>query len=103
MYDQFSYAIQQKYPDLIVQGDNYPPTVERAFIAQVFGIGKLILIGLVIGSQNPFAWFGRGTPDIWTWALQNKVNISNFFQKRRVIAHKFCVSVCLLFDETALC
>ena len=73
MYDQFSYAIQQKYPDLIVLGDNYPPPIERAFLAQVFGIGKLILIGLVIGGQNPFGWFGMNTPDIWSWALDNKV------------------------------
>ena len=73
MYDQFSYAIQQKYPDLIVLGDNYPPPIERAFLAQVFGIGKLILIGLVIGGQNPFGWFGMNTPDVWSWALDNKV------------------------------
>ncbi len=77
MYDQFSYAIQQKYPDLIVLGDNYPPPLERAFLAQVFGIGKLILIGLIIGGQNPFTWFGTNTPDIWNWAIENKVRISS--------------------------
>ena len=79
VYDQFSYAIQQKYPDLIVLGDNYPPPIERAFFAQVFGIGKLILIGLVIGGQNPFGWFGMNTPDVWSWAIDNKVRNRDYF------------------------
>ncbi len=78
MYDQFAYAIQQKYPDLIVLGDNYPPPIERAFMSQVFGIGKLILIGLIIGGQNPFNWFGAQTPSIWTWATENKVCQNSF-------------------------
>ena len=74
MFDQFAYAIQQKYPELIIQGDVYPPTTLNASIAQAIGLLKLIIIMLVVSGQNPFTWFQVDTPGLYSWALENKVS-----------------------------
>lgn len=73
MYEQFSYAIQQKYPDLQIEGDNFPPPLYKTWSAQGLGIIKLLLIAMIIGNQNPFAWFNLATPGIFSWAQQNKI------------------------------
>ena len=73
MFDQFAYAIQQKYPDLIIQGDVYPPTALRASIAQALSMAKLAVILLLVSGQNPFTWFQAETPQIYSWAMENKV------------------------------
>lgn len=73
MYEQFAYALQQKYPDLHIQGDNFPPGSVRLLISQILGYAKLILIGLIIGGQNPFVWLNMQTPSLWNWASQNKM------------------------------
>ena len=75
VYEQFSYALQQKYPDLHIVGDNYPPGPLRATSSQILGFAKLILIGLVVSGQNPFAWLNMNTPNYWTWATDNKVKV----------------------------
>lgn len=73
MYEQFAYAIQQKYPDLHIEGDNYPPSASKALLAQVLGIIKIILIILIVLGQNPFSWLQMETPSLFNWALQNKI------------------------------
>lgn len=73
MFEQFAYAIQQKYPDLVIQGDVYPPTALRTYIAQALGLAKLAIIILLISGQNPFPMLQMETPQIFTWATENKV------------------------------
>ena len=75
VYEQFAYAIQQKYPDLHVEGDNYPPPTPQAILSQVLGITKIILIILVATGQNPFTWLNMQTPSVFAWAIENKVSI----------------------------
>jgi len=73
VFEQFSHAIQQKYPDLNIQGDNYPPPPLRASAVQFISLAKIAIILLIIAGQNPFTWFQAQTPGIWNWALQNKI------------------------------
>jgi len=73
VFDQFAYAIQQKYPELIIHGDVYPPTTVNTLIAQVISIAKIIIILLVVSGQNPFTWLQMETPGIYTWAVENKM------------------------------
>lgn len=73
MFEQFSHAIQQKYPDLLIQGDNYPPPATRAIAAQALSIVKIVALLLIVSGQNPFTWFQAETPNFWNWALQNKI------------------------------
>ena len=76
MYEQFSYAIQQKYPDLAIEGDNYPPPAAREYGAHFLSYLKLALIVLVVTGQDPFNWLGMETPGAFTWAIQNKVSFT---------------------------
>ena len=73
MFDQFAYAIQQKYPELVIHGDIYPPSAINTIIAQVFSIAKIIIIVLIVSGQNPFTMLQMETPGLYTWAMENKV------------------------------
>lgn len=73
MFEQYAAVLQEKYPDVTVLGDNYPPPTHRLQAAQLLGIGKLVLIVLVIGSINPFPLLGVDTPSVYNWFLQNKM------------------------------
>ncbi|GAB6019776.1 hypothetical protein CHUAL_001324 [Chamberlinius hualienensis] len=42
-------------------------------LAQFFGIGKIILILMVVSSFNPFTTFGINPPNFYTWILNNKL------------------------------
>jgi len=68
--------IRERYPDIVIQGGNYPPPAIRQYIAQALGSLKLVLILLVVAGQNPFTFFNMQTPAIYTWALENKIYAS---------------------------
>jgi thioredoxin reductase-like selenoprotein T len=84
VFDQFAYAIQQKYPELIIHGDVYPPTAVNALVAQVISIAKLIVIMLIVGGQNPFTWLQMETPGIFSWALDNKASLKLIILKQKL-------------------
>jgi len=65
--------LQDKYPDISVSGDNYPPPTLRMQLAQFLGIGKLVLIVLIVATVNPFTLVGMETPAVYNWFLQNKL------------------------------
>lgn len=73
VFEQFAYAIQQKYPDITIQGDNYPPTQLNASLAQAISLLKFIIIILIVSGQNPFTWLRMEAPNIYTWAIENKI------------------------------
>nr|CAG4652170.1 EOG090X0DP2 [Triops cancriformis] len=89
VYEQYAAILHEKYPDLLLEGENYPPPAFRQHFAQLLGIGKLLLIACVLGGMNPFQWFGANTPDFWNWATQNKLYacmmtffLSNFLESQ---------------------
>lgn len=73
VFDQFAYAIQQKYPELIIQGDIYPPATVNTYLAHALSIAKMIFIIFIVSGQNPFTWLQVETPSVYTWALENKM------------------------------
>lgn len=54
MYEEYSYTLAQKYPNLRLVGENHPPPPVRAYLAQALNFIKLLLIGCLIGDTNPF-------------------------------------------------
>ena len=92
MFDQFAYAIQQKYPELIIHGDVYPPTAVNTLIAQVINISKIIIILLVVSGQNPFTWLQMETPGIYTWAVENKVRLLFYCTLFKSLGENFAYS-----------
>ena len=73
MFEQYSNALRNRFPGLLIEGDNYPPPAVKALVAQALNVAKLVLIGLIVGGVNPFAYFNVQTPNIYTWAIDNKV------------------------------
>lgn len=73
MFEQFAHAIQQKYPDLKIEGDHYPPPPTYQIIVNIISVAKIVLIILVVSGQNPFVMLGIETPSIYTWAITNKI------------------------------
>uniref|UniRef100_A0A915Q792 SelT-like protein n=1 Tax=Setaria digitata TaxID=48799 RepID=A0A915Q792_9BILA len=73
-FDEFSRYIHEKYPSMRIDGANYSPNAWKNVMAQVIGLGKIVLIVLIVMGQDPFASIGQPTPRIFTWALNNKVS-----------------------------
>ncbi|ESO08105.1 hypothetical protein HELRODRAFT_75296, partial [Helobdella robusta] len=73
VYDQFAYAIHQRYPDLLIQGDNYPPLPMYAYLSQIIGFVKILFIIIIASGQNPLNWVNLNSPTFITWALENKI------------------------------
>lgn len=79
MFEQYSQLIRQRFPDIKIVGENYPPATYKIYITQFISTLKLILIGTILFGQNPFAYFNIATPNLFTWATQNKVRVDLSF------------------------
>ncbi|KAA8577576.1 hypothetical protein FQN60_001049, partial [Etheostoma spectabile] len=68
---KFQYC--QLYPDIHIEGENYPPTPLNRVLGQLISCLKLVSILLIVSGQNPFLLFGLNTPRAWTWSQDNKI------------------------------
>jgi len=57
----------------MIEGDHFPPPTTYQYVAQFLGFAKLGIILMIIAGQNPFAAMNMETPNIYGWALQNKL------------------------------
>jgi len=65
--------VQERYPSVTIEGDNYPPPSHKAMLAQVLSMVKLGLIVAILFGFDPFAAIGMQAPGFFQWALQNKI------------------------------
>jgi selT/selW/selH-like putative selenoprotein len=42
-------------------------------MAHAIGIGKMVMILLIVANVNPFAFLGLPTPSFWLWLTSNKI------------------------------
>ncbi|KAG7249954.1 hypothetical protein CRUP_033870, partial [Coryphaenoides rupestris] len=73
VFQEYSRAISQLYPDIRIEGKNYPPTAINNYLGNFFSYFKLLVITLVVSGQNPFPILGLATPRAWTWSQENKI------------------------------
>ncbi|KAG7457003.1 hypothetical protein MATL_G00242030 [Megalops atlanticus] len=66
-------VLNQRYPDIRIEGENYLPQPIYRHIASFLSMFKLAVIGLIILGKDPFAFFGMQTPGLWLWAQENKI------------------------------
>jgi len=74
VFEEYSHLIHQRYPNIHIEGDNYPPTPMKQMLSQVLGVVKIALIVAIIAGQNPFQLMGMQTPSAFEWALNNKLS-----------------------------
>ncbi|VDQ06825.1 unnamed protein product [Trichobilharzia regenti] len=67
-----SRIVLQKYPSFIIEGDTYPPPAWRAHLANLSQLVKYSIILMTVSSFDPFAYFGYPTPNIVSYASENK-------------------------------
>jgi len=64
--------LHQKYPQLMIEGDNYPPDPWKWHFATILSYAKLAVIACIIASINPFNYLAMETPSFVSWAMENK-------------------------------
>lgn len=73
MFEEYTQALYQRYPDIRIEGENYLPHPIYRHVASFISVFKLALIGLIIVGKDPFTLFGVETPGLWTWGQENKI------------------------------
>ncbi|MBN3302034.1 SELT2 protein, partial [Amia calva] len=73
VFEEYSRSIGQLYPDIQIEGENYPAKPIYRYIASFISYFKLLAIALVVSGYNPFPVLGMDTPRIWTWSQENKI------------------------------
>ncbi|CAL1547186.1 unnamed protein product, partial [Lymnaea stagnalis] len=73
VFEQYAQALHERFPALTIVGDNYPPPVIQATLAQVLAVLKFVFIGLVMTGYNPFPSLNLQTPGFFSWAIENKM------------------------------
>lgn len=72
-YEDYAAIIRDKYPDMNVIGDNFPPSTLNRILVQVIGILKMGIIFMILANVNPFQLLGQATPAIWSWLSSSKI------------------------------
>ncbi|KAJ4445149.1 hypothetical protein ANN_06950 [Periplaneta americana] len=72
-YQDYSNILHEKYPEIIVEGENYNPPGYNMFFAKALGIGKLLLIVCILSGVNIFSSIGQTEPSWWKWCVENKL------------------------------
>uniref|UniRef100_A0A673J802 Selenoprotein T n=1 Tax=Sinocyclocheilus rhinocerous TaxID=307959 RepID=A0A673J802_9TELE len=71
--EEYTQALNQRYPDIRIEGENYLPLPIYRHIASFLSMFKLLLIGVIIVGKDPFALFGMQAPGLWVWSQENKI------------------------------
>lgn len=78
MFEEYTQALYQRYPDIRIEGENYLPLPVYRHIASFLSMFKLLLIGVIIVGKDPFALFGMQAPGLWVWSQENKASSHTF-------------------------
>jgi len=100
VFEEYSAILREKYPQLALIGDNFPPPAYKLHLAHFLGIAKLVVILLVLANINPFSYFGIATPTLWLWLTQHKIYgclmtffISNMIEGQLISTGAFEISL----------
>ncbi|XP_043275564.1 thioredoxin reductase-like selenoprotein T homolog CG3887 [Venturia canescens] len=73
VFQDYVNILQQKYPELQIDGENYNPPGYNMWIAKFLGTAKIILIVLIITGVNILQFLGQPTPFWWQWCIDNRL------------------------------
>ncbi|KAJ9579218.1 hypothetical protein L9F63_024675 [Diploptera punctata] len=69
-FQDYKTVINEKYPEVIVEGENYNPPDYYALIARTLGVLKLLVIMCILSGTNIL---GQSEPSWWKWCVENKL------------------------------
>ncbi|XP_022919188.2 thioredoxin reductase-like selenoprotein T homolog CG3887 [Onthophagus taurus] len=99
-FDEYASIIQQKYPDIIIDGRNYDPPGLNMFLARLLGVLKLMVIVCILGGVNIFNYINQVQPSWWEWCIQNKMYsvlmlffLSNIIESQLIQSGAFEISL----------
>ncbi|CAB4070161.1 SELENOT [Lepeophtheirus salmonis] len=72
VFEQYADILRQKYPGLLIEGDNFPPPSWKYTTAQALGLYKNVIVVCLAFGLNPFELFGANTPAFYAWMSQNR-------------------------------
>lgn len=72
-FEEYSTVLREKYPELTIIGDNFPPPTAKHYLALAFNVVKLLTIALIVINVDPFAMLGLETPTFWVWLASNRI------------------------------
>jgi len=72
-YDQFLSIIQEKHPELFVEGSTYPPESSKRIGAQVVNAVKFLIIGSLFLSQYRLLHLIGVPVRVTTWMTENRI------------------------------
>lgn len=72
-FEEYAVILREKYPEITVTGDNYPPSAMSAVLLQVIGLLKMAIILMILTNVNPFLLMGWESPAIWNWVSGSKI------------------------------
>jgi len=76
MFDQYTAIIAERYPDLKIVGENYAPIAWKLYVVQFLSTFKILVIACILFGQDPFVYINMATPNLFTWATENKLYAS---------------------------
>lgn len=72
-YEQFGRILLERYPELYVEGDNYPPAMWKRVCAQIVSAVKFVVLGSVIFNQLWILQLVNIPQNTLNWITQNKI------------------------------
>nr|CAD7425513.1 unnamed protein product [Timema monikensis] len=72
-FQEYYTILQQKYPEIIVEGENYNPSGLSMIIAKALGVIKMALIVCIVSGVNILQYTGIPLQSWWSWCVDNKL------------------------------
>jgi selT/selW/selH-like putative selenoprotein len=72
-FEEYAAILRDKYPEITVTGDNYPPSAIGSVLLQTISMLKMAIILMILTNVNPFQLVGWETPGIWNWLSNSKI------------------------------
>lgn len=73
MFEQLADVVRTQYPNMKIIGETHSPSPMKLWIARILFVIKLTLIAFLCLDQNIFEFLYLPTPNVYQWALKNKV------------------------------
>jgi len=70
-FDEYSDILEDRYPDVFIEGGEYPAPEVNVLISKIIVLVKFVLIGCILTGMNPFSLVGAPTPNLYSWASDN--------------------------------